>query len=297
MVEIEAIDAPETACITASEERLLDAAEVEALIEEEGLIKRSSVRMQLQSLAQKMRRDGNALKRVEASQQKVETAKNEGNDTSSKTEKSESVDVEAKEEKEKVDVSIPAQVAKPVKMALPVPSSSVKYKPIDRFSFDSGSYGSATVSVYITSLTGIGSIPKEQINCKFTSSSFDLTISNFNGKNYRLLKDNLDKEIEAEKSKCVVKANKIIIKLAKVKSEYGSYDSWTDLSSKKSKASKVSKSKDPSSSIMDLMKDMYDSGDDNMKKMIGETMMKQREGKLDKGGMAGMGGLDDLGDM
>lgn len=283
-------------CIPASEERLLDAAEVEALIEQEGLIKRSSVRMQLQALAQKMRRDGNALKRVEASQQKVETAKNEDNDTSGRTEKSESVDVEAKEEKEKVEASIPAQVAKPVKMAPPVPSS-VKYKPIDRFSFDSGSYGSATVSVYITSLTGIGSIPKEKINCKFTSSSFDLTIENFNGVNYRLLKDNLDKEIEAEKSKCVVKANKIIIKLAKVKSEYGSYDSWTDLSSKKSKASKVSKSKDPSSSIMDLMKDMYDSGDDNMKKMIGETMMKQREGKLDKGGMGGMGGLDDLGDI
>lgn len=48
---------------------------------------------------------------------------------------------------------------------------------------------------------------------------------------------------------------------------------------------------------MDLMKDMYDSGDDNMKKMIGETMLKQREGKLDKGGMGGMGGLDDLGDI
>jgi len=296
MVDIETIDASETACIPASEERLLDAAEVEALIEQEGLIKRSSVRMQLQALAQKMRRDGNALKRVEASKQKLETAKNEENVTSSKTEKSESADVKDEEEKEKVDVSIPAQVAKPVKVALPVPSSSVKYKPIDRFSFDPGSYGSATVSVYITSLTGIGSIPKEQINCNFTSSSFDLTIENFNGVNYRLLKDNLDKEIEAEKSKCVIKANKIIIKLAKVKSEYG-YDSWTDLSSKKSKASKASKSKDPSSSIMDLMKDMYDSGDDNMKKMIGETMMKQREGKLDKGGMGGMGGLDDLGDI
>jgi len=27
---------------------------------------------------------------------------------------------------------------------------------------------------------------------------------------------------------------------------------------------------------------MYESGDDNMKKMIGETMMKQRRGELDK---------------
>lgn len=210
MVEIEAIDVPETPpCIPASEERHLDAAEVEALLEQEGLIKRPSVRMQLQALAQKMRRDGNALKRVEASQQKVETTNNEDNDTSSKIEVSTPEDDKVKEENKKVDVSIPTPVAKPVKVAPPVPSSSVKYKPIDRFSFDPGSYGSATVSVYITSLTGIGSIPKEQINCNFTSSSFDLTIENFNGVNYRLLKDNLDKEIDAEKSKCVVKANKV----------------------------------------------------------------------------------------
>ncbi len=37
-----------------------------------------------------------------------------------------------------------------------------------------------------------------------------------------------------------------------------------------------------STSIEILMKDLYDSGDDNMKKMIGETMMKQRRGELDK---------------
>ena len=33
---------------------------------------------------------------------------------------------------------------------------------------------------------------------------------------------------------------------------------------------------------MDLMKDLYDKGDDSMKKMIGETMLKQRQGQLDK---------------
>ena len=55
----------------------------------------------------------------------------------------------------------------------------------------------------------------------------------------------------------------------------------------------------PGPGLMDMMKDMYDSGDDKMKKMIGETMTKQRNGELDNnknkqpGGGLGAG----LGDM
>jgi hypothetical protein len=47
------------------------------------------------------------------------------------------------------------------------------------------------------------------------------------------------------------------------------------------------------------MRDMYESGDDKMKKMIGETMMKQRNGELNNDGMGGMGGggLGDFGGM
>jgi len=31
--------------------------------------------------------------------------------------------------------------------------------------------------------------------------------------------------------------------------------------------------------IMDMMKDMYEDGDENMKKIIGEAMMKSRSGE------------------
>jgi calcyclin binding protein len=36
------------------------------------------------------------------------------------------------------------------------------------------------------------------------------------GRNYRLIKDNLDKDIVPDKSKIVVKKNKVVIKLQKV---------------------------------------------------------------------------------
>ena len=94
-----------------------------------------------------------------------------------------------------------------------------------------------------------------------------------------------------DKSKKVVKADKVLIKLAKKKSEYGSYDHWSSLTAKKKKTSTAKEN--PAAGIMDLMKEMYETGDDNMRKVIGETMMKQRTGELDKG-MGGMGDLDDF---
>jgi len=163
---------------------------------------------------------------------------------------------------------------------LPV-STTPKYNSINKFALDLGGYNSPVVTLYLD-IPDIGSISKEKIKCHFTKSSVDLVIHGLNGKNYRLLKDNLDKDIDPDKSKYVVKKHKIIVKLAKVKAEYGLYDSWQNLSSKKSKKSKEKIKSNPSESIMEMMKEMYDSGDDNMRKVIGETMLKQRNGELGK---------------
>jgi len=217
MVQIEAIDTQEPQSIPSSEERFLDAAEIESLLNQEGCIKRTSVRVQLQALAQKMRRDGNALKRVEASRKKMEdTDGGDDNGDSKKEEKSDTASEggagqDAATEEKTSESSTPAAVppAAPAPSKSPVVSSSVKYKTIDRFSFDPGSYNSPTVTIYITSLPNIGAVPREQIKCTFTGTSFDLTIEDYKGANYRLLKDNLDKDIDVEKSKCIVKANKV----------------------------------------------------------------------------------------
>lgn len=301
---VEVTEIKDESSIPASQERQLDADEIESLCNNH--VTRPSVKAHLTSLVQKIRRDANALKRMEDSRNKVV-------EEMEVAEQVEEVDV--KEEEEKViveevdDVKAPTPV--PVPVPVPVPTASLstpKYKSIDKFAFDAGSYNSPTVTIYIT-LPQINQIPKENIQCNFTPTSFDLTILNYNNQNHRLIKNNLEKEIDVnpKKSRIVIKANKIIIKLGKVKGEYGSYDNWTDLTSKKGKDSKMkgggggsasSSKSDPSASIMNMMKEMYDSGDDNMKKMIGETMLKQREGKLgdgpgagdmDMGGMGGMG--------
>ena len=141
---------------------------------------------------------------------------------------------------------------------------------------DQGGYNSETISVFVD-LEGVGAV-KQNCDIKFTKTSFDFQVIGLGGKNYRLLKDNLEKDIVPEASKIIVKKDKIVIKLQKVKGEY-SFEHWNNLTAKKPREADDGKKKDPNASLMDMMKDMYDSGDENMKKVIGEAMLKSQRGE------------------
>lgn len=263
------VDEQESVAESRSDERFRDADEIEKAT---AGITRPSARLHVQQLVTKLRREGQALKRVAA-------ASSGGG--------------EEKKADGEAPSSAPRAIPKRTPAAVPPPSGGAKYNTFPTFQVDMGSYNSPTISLYLP-LPGIGTHDKSQIKCDFTPTSFDLIVKDFNSKDYRMINDNLDKDIDPSKSKYVVKPNKIIIKLAKVKGEYG-YESWTALTAKKKK--KPEEKADPAAGIMDLMKDMYDEGDDKMKKMIGETMYKQRTGQLNKdpmGGMGGMGGMDDM---
>lgn len=269
--------------ISPSKERYLDAEEIEAAAAK---MKRPRAKLHLEQLAGKLRKEAEALERVERSKSKPKSS--EGNRGEQ--------EVKVVEEVQPSEPAVAKTTLSPITASTHVSSSFLKYATIDRFSFDAGGYNSQFVTVYVP-LPGVGSIAKDNIKCTFTSSSFDLVVNDLNGKSYRLFKDNLEKDIDAEKSKRVVKADKIIVKLSKVKGEYGSYDFWSKLvDTKKRKTGKDgSREKDdPQKSIMQLMKDMYDDGDDNMRKTIGEAMMKQRSGELDGANMKA--GLDGFGD-
>jgi calcyclin binding protein len=140
----------------------------------------------------------------------------------------------------------------------------------------------------------VGEIPRDQIQCNFEKASFDLIINDLKGKSYRLKKDGLEHDIVPDNSKIIVKTDKVLVKLAKVKGEYGTYDYWSKLTDSKRKDKEKSKA-NPSASITDLMKDMYESGDDNMRKIIGETMLKQQRGELGQGPDMGLGGTGSSG--
>ena len=130
----------------------------------------------------------------------------------------------------------------PVTVSTAVPSagkagdsnSESSYISINDFAWDQGEYNSPTVTLYIE-LEGVGSV-KDNVKCEFKSDSFDLTVHGLNGKNYRLVKDNLDKDIVPEDCKFIVKKDKVVVKLAKKKEN--TRLTMAKLASKKSKEKK-----------------------------------------------------------
>lgn len=64
-------------------------------------------------------------------------------------------------------------------------------------------------------LDGVGDV-KDGVTCDFKKDGFDLKVHGISGLNYRLVKDNLEKDIIPDQSKFTVKRNKVVIKLAKV---------------------------------------------------------------------------------
>mmetsp|Transcript_4714 Transcript_4714/g.4867 ORF Transcript_4714/g.4867 Transcript_4714/m.4867 type:complete len:241 (-) Transcript_4714:472-1194(-) len=181
------------------------------------------------------------------------------------------------------EIAVPSPKAAAIVVPPPAGKPSVKtisvnYIPISDFAWDQGEYNSNTVSVFID-LPGVGAI-KDNVDFSCTKSTFDLKILGLEGKNYRLIKDNLDKDIIVAESKILVKKDKIVIKLRKVKGEY-SYENWANLTCKKKRdaSAEAEKKSNPMGGIMDMMKDMYEDGDDSMKKIIGESMMKSQRGE------------------
>eukprot|EP00403_Amphidinium_massartii_P034591 CAMPEP_0178442390 /NCGR_PEP_ID=MMETSP0689_2-20121128/38121_1 /TAXON_ID=160604 /ORGANISM="Amphidinium massartii, Strain CS-259" /LENGTH=280 /DNA_ID=CAMNT_0020065897 /DNA_START=64 /DNA_END=906 /DNA_ORIENTATION=- len=191
------------------------------------------------------------------------------------------------------------ELAKPSHEPVPVQVKTAgPWTEITTFGLELGGYNSAELSVDVR-LKGIEALPKEAISCDFTETSFDLKVSGLDGVNYRMLKNNLEKDIVPAESTFRVKKNHVIVTLKKVKGEYG-YDSWTDLVAKGRRQKPMGKDSNPQDAIMGMMQDLYESGDDNMKKTIGEAMYKARRGEsMDPSSMpktdplANLGGLDD----
>lgn len=147
--------------------------------------------------------------------------------------------------------------------------SAIKYTSIDRFAF-SQSDKFVTVHIDLPGVKGSGAT----CDCKFTSETFTLTVDGYMGSNLKLVQGPLFKEINPKKSKVVVKADKVKVMLSKVETQFSE---WSQLKAKNGKTKK--KKADPSGDLMEMMKDLYDEGDDTMKRTIGEAMMKSRQGK------------------
>ncbi|KAM0875812.1 hypothetical protein ACQ4PT_036541 [Festuca glaucescens] len=155
--------------------------------------------------------------------------------------------------------------AAPVPAAAAAARAGVSYVTLGTFSWDQDN---DKIRVYIF----LENVDQEKVETTFKPMSVDIKFHDVKGKNYRCAIPKLNKEIVPEKCKVVVKPTKIVITLWKA-----STGSWLDLHYKEDKFKPITgKDKDPMSGIMDLMKDLYEEGDDNMRRTIGQTMMDAR---------------------
>lgn len=171
--------------------------------------------------------------------------------------------------KEAVSVPPPSQLPTPISTAPKVASTpALNYVTLGSFSWDQDN---DKVKIYI-SLEGV---EQEKIETDFKPRSFDVKFHDVQGKNYRCAIPKLNKEIDPEKCKVVVKPTRIIFTLIK-----RSKGNWLDLHYKEDKLKpNLDKERDPMAGIMDLMKNMYDDGDEEMKKTIAKAWTDARSGK------------------
>ncbi|KAK7368262.1 hypothetical protein VNO80_10286 [Phaseolus coccineus] len=161
------------------------------------------------------------------------------------------------------------QIPTPISTGAKVsPSPALTYSTLASFSWDQDG---DKVKIYV-SMEGID---ENKIETEFKSMSFDVKFHDVQGKNYRCAISKLHKEILPEKCKVLVKPKRAIITLVKA-----SKGNWLDLHFKDDKLKpNLDKEKDPMAGIMDMMKNMYEEGDDEMKKTIAKAWTDARSGK------------------
>lgn len=162
----------------------------------------------------------------------------------------------------------------PASTSAPLPIPTTTRPPAAVVTYTTPRYGweqdTEYVSVLCFELPGVG-VVKGDVVVNFTARSFSLIIPQLDGRAYALRVPQLEKDIDPALSSFKVKKNSIEIKLFKA----GKWDHWADLALKGVKVD-ASEKADASGGIMDMMKNMYADGTPEMKKMIGEAMLKSQ---------------------
>ncbi|KAF6167488.1 hypothetical protein GIB67_031689 [Kingdonia uniflora] len=142
------------------------------------------------------------------------------------------------------------------------------YITISSFSWDQDN---EKVKIYV-SLEGV---VQEKVEAIFNPTTCDIKFHDVQGKNYRCAIPKLNREIVPQKCKVTVKPTRVIITLLKA-----SKGNWLDLHFKEDKLKpSMEKEKDPMAGIMGLMKNMYEEGDEDMKRTIAKAWTDARSGK------------------
>jgi len=132
------------------------------------------------------------------------------------------------------------------------------------------------VKLYVT-LQDVHTILLENVKCEFTAKSMELVVRGLNGKNCTLLINTLMCPIIPDGSYFKVKTDMVLIMLKKEKANTWSHVTLQEKKAKEPKVPKMNEDGDPGSGLMDMMKQMYEEGDDEMKRTIAKAWTESRD--------------------
>ena len=135
------------------------------------------------------------------------------------------------------------------------------------------------VEIFVT-LKGVHEVPSENVEVKFTESSFSVLVKGLDGKNHQMTVMNLLCPIDPKDSFKKIKTDKVLV-LCKKQTVKENWDCLTQFEkqSKEKKEAKpaVDENADPGSAIMNIIQKMYSEGDDDMKRTINKAMAESQE--------------------
>jgi calcyclin binding protein len=166
--------------------------------------------------------------------------------------------------------------------AVPPPCTSVPkstppryYKDVTTYAWDQSD---KFMKIYVT-LNGVQKLSKDCIKTEFTSKSFRLKVDDLSGSNYSCHVAGLWEKIVPDECYFKVKTDTVLVMLKK-EEEKKTWAYVTEREDKKKKPwppeSKLDEKKDPSEGLMDLLKKLYDEGDDEMKRTIAKSWTESR---------------------
>ena len=183
---------------------------------------------------------------------------------------------EEESKKEKTDTTKENKVSSEIDQS----KLNASFTTISKYAFDTSN--NKFIKLYLTDgFDGIKTFNSSNIKSKFTKNTFDVCILGWKNRNYRFSCFNLSKEINPNDSYVKQTNSGLIVYLAKANTS----DFWDSLEKKKGLFGNkdedgmpaLDKNKDPNQSLMEMMRDMYQNGDPEMKRMIAEAWTKSRE--------------------
>ncbi|XP_071544748.1 calcyclin-binding protein [Panulirus ornatus] len=134
------------------------------------------------------------------------------------------------------------------------------------------------MKIYI-SLKNIHGLGKDAVTTTFGKRSVQVMVQELDGKNYHLNITKLAGDIKPDASYHKVKTDMLVVFLSKSEQQ-----KWVGVTQEDVRASEARKPKvnndDPSAGMMDLMKQMYEEGDDKMKQMLNKTWYESQQKTL-----------------